>query len=1196
MYAAALDFNNLPVTTVKALVRSLLVTFAVLSSVVAAQEQLEFPALDMQKIALEDEFADSQNQPLRFAVRRQLKVSPASAGLWQREKDGTWLWQLPVSAAEAIHLNFGFARFDLPPSASLVIRSKASNETLGPYTQLDRPPHGQLWTPVLLGDSAVIELRVADNERQQVDLSLVHIGQGYRGFGRRAKHCKSGSCNTDVACLSASDPWNQPRRAVGAYTVNGVSTCSGSLLNNTANDRRMLFATATHCNVESDADAASMVVYWRYESPTCRVPGTSNNATPLPLPSSRTTQGLRWLASTPEPFEGVADATVRSDWTLVELTTPPSNNDFQLYWAGWDRRAPTSACSAPADASSTAGLCASIHHANVDEKRISFIETPMVRDDIDLALGVHWRAEWDPTPPRLPNISPMPQALPISITERGSSGSPLYDANRRMIGVLSGGSSGCGKAVELQNDQYGGLFHAWEGMGTATTRVKDYLDPLRTAPNAINGVESCNAPTASFNSSAFSGGAKAGETLTFTASASGGTGSGYSYTWDLDGDGTAERTTTSNSVQLAFPTAFSGQPSVKISDSSGCSVTVSRALDVAGPKLIANAGTATQICGNNDAMMNPGERWRLPVSLQNSGGAATAEGMRALFANGDASSSGLDIGPNSFGYRGTSRSSGSCGYNFIDLSSSSALALTASGTNATANDDGRTSVITLGGAGLRVYGTTYTQAVMSTNGYVSFAAGEGGGDYDNSCPGSIDRGSVGPRLNVLHDDLVVGTLSNAGLRYQYFASCPRAAEVGGAQACHVFQWENMQPYSSSGTASGDASFQAVVYASSGQVAYQYRRADPNSGGGATIGLIDAGASDPINASCNTASAGNQQAFCLFEPGNQPTVTTTQVRLETPTIALGSSVAAGASRNVNLDFQIPTTATCGSAVNLDYVAAASSGVSSAERKAILAGSVAAGSCSVVNNCPANVTSLTARQGFYNDFARTGSGLASFQYGAAQGAIWYTALADHTPTWYIASGPISDNLGRLTLSRFTNAGAPSGFNPQGVSAGQAWWAIVDADTQFFAWQFNDGRRGAELMDNTASAFTVGNPNHTQAWYNASEDGWGLGIESLSLPLEFFAVYLYDSAGNARWLSGASDTLGNGTVSVSAQRPHCPGCLRYVDWDTRALPAGTLSRTYNGNTQATLNTAITLPAPLSGVWNRSNLTITTLGNPTP
>ncbi len=1136
------------------------------ASVSSAQAaSLKLPALDTAKLAIEDSQTEGKRGvPVRYGVEAEFKAVMPTANEWEALGDGRSRWTLDIQGQQGRALELTFSSMRLPAGGELRLFAAGEKQASQVLTDADNPPSGYFRSALIRGASARLEVRVPSEAIPNTRLSLDSVTQAYRDPFVALNQLKSGSCNIDTAC-SEGDPYREQIRSVAHYTfVSGGSSyvCTGQLMATGSSGDDIAaprFTTAHHC-ISTSAEANSMVLYWRYESPTCRTPGSAASGSPLSNSLATATQSGTSLLATHAP----------SDFTLVQLNTPVPAAGTPFY-SGWDRSGTTPAGSV------------GIHHPSGDEKRITLNTDALERSPSCIIDGATASTHW--------YIS----EYEAGTTEGGSSGSGLWDpASKRLIGVLSGGNASCSAPNEY--DCYGRLDAGWSGGGTSSTRMSDWLVRGGGSPTTMDGHGGCNAPSGSLSSAAFSGGAKAGETLTFTASASGGSGSGYSYTWDLDGDGTAERTTTSNSVQLAFPTAFSGQPSVKISDSSGCSVTVSRALDVAGPKLIANAGTATQICGNNDAMMNPGERWRLPVSLQNSGGAATAEGMRALFANGDASSSGLDIGPNSFGYRGTSRSSGTCGYSFIDLSSSSALALTASGTNATANDDGRTSVITLGGAGLRVYGTTYTQAVMSTNGYVSFAAGEGGGDYDNSCPGSIDRGSVGPRLNVLHDDLVVGTLSNAGLRYQYFASCPRAAEVGGAQACHVFQWENMQPYSSSGTASGDASFQAVVYAGSGQVAYQYRRADPNSGGGATIGLIDAAASDPINASCNTASAGNQQAFCLFEPGNQPTVTTTQVRLETPTIALGSSVAAGASRNVNLDFQIPTTATCGSAVNLDYVAAASSGVSSAERKAILAGSVAAGSCAVVNNCPVNITPLTARQGFYNDFARTGSGLASFQYGAAQGAIWYTALADHTPTWYIASGPISDNLGRLTLSRFTNAGAPSGFNPQGVSAGQAWWAIVDADTQFFAWQFSDGRRGAELMDNTASAFTVGNPNHTQAWYNASEDGWGLGIESLSLPLEFFAVYLYDSAGTARWLSGASDTLGNGTVSVSAQRPHCPGCLRYVDWDTRALPAGTLSRIYSSNTQATLNTAISLPAPLSGVWNRSNLTITTLGNPTP
>src|SRR5690606_14419677 len=138
-------------------------------------------------------------------------------------------------------------------------------------------------------------------------------------------------------------------------------------------------------------------------------------------PSTRTTQGLRFLAATNNPFAGSGAAGTRSDWTLLELATPPIGNDFQLYWSGWDRSPPPATCSAPADRSATTGLCASIHHPAVDEKRITFVEQPMPVGNITSAVGVHFTAQWDPTPPFLANMLPRPTSLPPSATERGSS-------------------------------------------------------------------------------------------------------------------------------------------------------------------------------------------------------------------------------------------------------------------------------------------------------------------------------------------------------------------------------------------------------------------------------------------------------------------------------------------------------------------------------------------------------------------------------------------------------------------------------------------------------------------------------------------------------------------------------------------------------------------------------------------------------
>ena len=408
------------------------------------------------------------------------------------------LWLSIASDVRATILcspNFGFKHFRVPEGAILHIVSEDGAEVIGPFTHADVLGHGQLWTPVILADSVVLHLSVPPQLEAEVALNLTRVGQGYRGFGTRSKACKSGSCNTDVACLADDDPWNEPRRAVGILTQGGTGFCTGSLVNNTENDHRMLFATAAHCGVNSNSAAAAVRVYWRYESDVCRTPGSAASGSPTPL-SAYSSAGETFLAGTNNPFAGGGAANTRSDWSMIELATPPEDNEFDLFWAGWDRRPPPTSCSAPADPSATDGLCASIHHPDGHEKRITFVQVPMTLDNISAAADVHWLANWDPTPPLLANIQPPPASLPPSVTEPGSSGSPLYNADRRLVGVLSGGASFCGVSPGGLNDQYGGLFHSWEGLGTPQTRMRDLLDPTGTGVETIDGLGGCEPPEA----------------------------------------------------------------------------------------------------------------------------------------------------------------------------------------------------------------------------------------------------------------------------------------------------------------------------------------------------------------------------------------------------------------------------------------------------------------------------------------------------------------------------------------------------------------------------------------------------------------------------------------------------------------------------------------------------------------------------
>jgi lysyl endopeptidase len=478
-------------------------------------DQDRFSALDLETIASEDASRESIGEPPRFAWAHATSIRTDQRGSWD-VIDDIHIWRFHVHAEDATLTNFGLHNVHLPAGSRLYIYSpKAAakgqmdrHAVIGPYDQSINRSHGEFWTPNLQGDQAIIEVNVPAAMVDQFTLEIAQVSHGYRGFGdsalayrqnlenregdgkqacREEGGTRSGACNQDVACLSDDDPWNDPRRSVGAYSRSGTMACTGSLVNNTAQDQRMLFITARHCI--SEAQASSIVVYWNYEWPTCRRPGASGGTSVNPPDPNITNSGGTFLASTSNPFGGNCTASDEcSDVYLLELNDP-ANPDFDLHWSGWDRRPPPTVC-AQGPGVSTDGLCATIHHPGVHEKRITWVAQDMQVGNIAGAQNIHWHPFWHPNPPELPNMPDgAPATIPPAVTEPGSSGSPLYTADRRFIGVLSGGPAFCGATGTQLSDFYGGLWHAWDGMGTSTTRMRDHLDPQGTAPMFIDGTD-----------------------------------------------------------------------------------------------------------------------------------------------------------------------------------------------------------------------------------------------------------------------------------------------------------------------------------------------------------------------------------------------------------------------------------------------------------------------------------------------------------------------------------------------------------------------------------------------------------------------------------------------------------------------------------------------------------------------------------
>jgi hypothetical protein len=377
--------------------------------------------------------ADAQSQirvPLRYAVARPVQITPASYGTWEQLPTGR-LWRLRFISSGATDLNFGFTKFHLSEGATLYIISETNSYFQGPYTAAGNQPAEQLWTPVVPGEAAVIELFVPNGAEEPL-LELTQVSTGYRDLFRQSKgltNTKAGTCEIDVVCAVAA-PWTNEIRSVGMISIGGIGFCSGTLIMDAPGDFRAFFLTANHCEITS-GNASTVVVYWNFQSPTCGQHGLGGSL-------AQNTSGATFRASKTDV-----------DFCLIELSQlPPSS--YNVYYAGWDR----SGGAVPG--------CVGIHHPNADGKCISFSSNPLTTVNSCIFSGgssTHWQVTWT-----------------SAVTERGSSGSGIWTTNTHLLlGTLSGGLSDC--MHPNSPDCYGKFSVAWGSGTTPASRLQDWLDP-----------------------------------------------------------------------------------------------------------------------------------------------------------------------------------------------------------------------------------------------------------------------------------------------------------------------------------------------------------------------------------------------------------------------------------------------------------------------------------------------------------------------------------------------------------------------------------------------------------------------------------------------------------------------------------------------------------------------------------------------
>ena len=390
----------------------------------------------------------NQPQPLVAGYTINLNDSLLSSGSWQQAPSGVYVWRLALQLDQAKALNLYFKNFQLNSGDRLFIYNGDETQILGAFSKLNNGPF--LATSYLNGNEIIIELD-SPSKYKTLPFKLELLGNIQNtkstqttGFGG------AGSCEVPVNCPEG-DNYQKQKKGVARILLlaqGDLYWCSGSLVNDTQNDATPYFLTANHCGEgASSSDYAQWVFYFNFESPDCSRPQTA--------PVSQSLSGAQLLASADGTYTGVPHTEiVGSDFKLLLLKDSiPSS--YKPYFNGWD---------ASGDVSNQGVV---IHHPEGDIKMISTYTQPIVAMNYSGTTsnpnGLYWRVIWAAT------------ADGHGVTEGGSSGSPLFNSQRLIIGALSGGNSDC--SALNSPDYFGRFSKSWDANGgDSTLQLKYWLD------------------------------------------------------------------------------------------------------------------------------------------------------------------------------------------------------------------------------------------------------------------------------------------------------------------------------------------------------------------------------------------------------------------------------------------------------------------------------------------------------------------------------------------------------------------------------------------------------------------------------------------------------------------------------------------------------------------------------------------------
>jgi PKD repeat protein len=373
----------------------------------------------------------------RYGIVQTCDINLKEAGVKTMIQGKGAIWQYQIQSENAYSLGLYFKKYNLPANARLFIYDSSGTRLRGAFTQQNNNERAILPIAEFPGNNLIIEYFEPTSAEFSGELVLGSISQAYLDIRKLANG------RIGINCEEGKD-WQVEKHSVCLMTFHDFQNsyfCTGALINNVKEDETPYFLTANHC-ISSESVANTLITYFNYENSNCNLEDAS---------FSQTLSGATFKSGSSY-----------SDFSLLLLGEYPPD-EYNPYYAGWDvsgANPRSEACLHHPDGASKCIALASNTAFSYSEKIEWFSE--------DLRListtypDSHWNVLFD-------------QGMP----EAGSSGGPLFDQNKRIVGQLHGGVN----SVLL----FGKLSLSWDYNMAYNEQLAHWLDPTNTR-KTLNGI------------------------------------------------------------------------------------------------------------------------------------------------------------------------------------------------------------------------------------------------------------------------------------------------------------------------------------------------------------------------------------------------------------------------------------------------------------------------------------------------------------------------------------------------------------------------------------------------------------------------------------------------------------------------------------------------------------------------------------